>query len=105
MQNTYSDRMYSYALQTQYDQELFYEFGRNFWFYSNQLAYKTNDPSTTGYAIFMRFMAMDATAVSAAPFNSTPWTTFRTAYESLVDNYTANTSYTWANTLGAGAGI
>ncbi len=105
MQNTYTDRMYQYALQTQYDQELFYECGRNYWYYGNQLAYKTADPTATGFAIFMRFMAMDATGVSPAPFNSTNWTTFRTAYEGLVDTYVANTSNTWANTLGIGVGV
>ncbi len=106
MQNTYTDRMYNYILQNnEYDQELFYEFGRNFWFYGNQLAYKTNDPVTTGYAIFMRFMAMDALKVNPAPFNNTPWATFRTDLEGLVDIYQTNTSYNWNNTLGAGAGV
>jgi hypothetical protein len=99
--------MYTYARNNQYDQELFYECGRNFWFYGNQLAYPKNDPVTTGYAIFMRFMAMDATGVSAtaAPFNSTPFATFRTDEENLVDIYTADTSYNWGNTLGVSAGV
>jgi len=105
MLNSYTDRMYNYALTNQYDQELFYECGRNFWFYGQQLAYLKNDPVTTGYAIFMRFMAMDATGVSPAPFNNIPWTTFRSTLEGLADSYAGNTSYTWTNTLGAGAGI
>lgn len=105
MQNTYTDRMYRYAQQNLYDQELFYETGRNFWFYSNQLQYKANDPVVTGYAVFMRFMAMDATGVKPAPFNTTPWATFRSAEEELVDTYVANTAYSWSNTLGAGVGI
>jgi PKD repeat protein len=105
MQNAYTDRMYNYVKQNLYDQELFYEFGRNFWFYSNQLQYKSNDPVVTGFAIFMRFMAMDATKVSPAPFNSTPWTVFRSSEEGLVDMYTANNAYSWANTMGLGQGI
>jgi hypothetical protein len=50
----------------------------------------------------MRFMAMDATKVSPAPFNSTPRTNFWTAEEGLIDIYTADTSYTWGNTLALG---
>lgn len=102
MQNIYTDRMYDYALQGKYDQELFYEFGRNYYFYTAQLTYKDNDPVTTGFAIFMRFMAMDATQVSPAPFVNTPWTTFRTDVGDLVNIYESNTSYTWANTLAVG---
>jgi len=105
MLNAYTDRMYSYALNNQYDQELFYECGRNFWFYGNQLAYKANDPVTTGYAVFMRFMSMDAVGVNPAPFNSTPWATFLSAEESLVDIYAGDTSYNWSNTLGVGGGV
>lgn len=106
MQNVYTDRMYNFILQNnEYDQELFYEFGRNFWFYGDQLAYKTNDPVTTGYAIFMRFMAMDAVKVNPAPFNNTPWITFRTDLEDLVNIYQNNSSYNWNNTLGVSAGV
>jgi serralysin len=106
--NAYTDRMYNFILQdNQYDQEPFYEFGRNFWFYGDQLAYKNSDidPVTTGYAVFMRFMAIDATKVTPAPFNSTPFSDFRTAEEGLVDAYVPNINYNWSNTLGAGAGI
>ena len=77
----------------------------NFWFYGPQLAYQTNDPITTGYAVFMRFRAMDATHVMPAPFNDTPWATFKSTEASLVDMYVADTAYNWANTLGAGQGI
>jgi hypothetical protein len=105
MLNSYADAMYSYALVNTYDQELFYECGRNFWYYGNQLAYKTNDIVTTGYAVLMRFMAMDAVGVNAAPFANIPFATFRADEEQLVDLYTANTSYTWANTLGLGKGV
>ena len=37
----HSDRMYSFARDSnEYDRELFYEFGPNFWYYGSQLAYK-----------------------------------------------------------------
>lgn len=89
----------------QYDQTLFYEFGRNFWFYGNQLAYKTNDPVTTGYAIFMRFMAMNAANVAGAPFGNLSFNDFKNSIIDQVDLYLANTSLTWENTLAAGKGV
>lgn len=107
LQDTYFDIMYNGINDhNQYDQANFYEFGRNFWFYGGQLAYKSNDPITTGYAVLMRFMAMDATGVQGGPFNGTmSYAQFRSAVESLVDQYTGNPSLNWANTLGANAGV
>jgi len=106
MQNTYFDVMYNAINNNnQYDQEVFYEFGRNFWFYGPQLAYKTNDPITTGYAVFMRFMAMDASGVNGAPFGSWTFATFETNVQNLIDTYLADPSLNWANTLGANQGI
>jgi PKD repeat protein len=92
----------------QFDQVPFYEFGRNFWFYGDQLAYKTNDPVTTGYAVLMRFMSLDATGVQGGPFIGNtvmPYAAFKDAVTTLVDQYTANTSLNWNNTLGANAGV
>ncbi|MET3879635.1 PKD domain-containing protein [Chitinophaga sp. OAE865] len=92
----------------QFDQVPFYEFGRNFWFYGDQLAYKTNDPVTTGYAVLMRFMSLDATGVQGGPFvGSTviPFAEFKGAVTKLVDQYTANASLNWGNTLGVNAGV
>src|SRR6187551_2380865 len=60
LQATYFDIFYNNLLNNnQYDQVPFYEFGRNFWFYDSKLRYQTNDPIVTGYAVFMRFMAME----------------------------------------------
>ncbi len=106
LQNTYFDIMYNAINNNnQYDQTVFYEFGRNFWFYGNQLAYKTNDPVTTGYAIFMRFMAMNAAPVNGAPFGSLSYSQFQNKIIEQVDLYLANSSLTWANTLGTGQGV
>jgi PKD repeat protein len=106
LQNTYFDVMYnSINNNNQYDQAVFYEFGRNFWFYGNHLAYKTNDPITTGYAVFMRFMAIEAAGVNGAPFGPWSFPTFRKNVENLIDSYLANASLNWANTLGLGQGV
>ena len=67
--NTFFDRFYDdLEKKGEYGQEPFYEFGRNFWFYSDQLEYAESDPIVTGYAVFMRFMAMDYLQLKGANF-------------------------------------
>ena len=86
----------------EYDQALFYEFGRNFWFYSPELGYQAPDESgsiVTGYAVFMRFMAMDAVGVTPGPFNGNDFALFRSNVEDLLDIYIADPTQTWSNTL------
>lgn len=67
------------ATSNQYDQVLFYELGRHFWFWSPQLQFKSPelDPVVTGFAVWMRFRSMKAAKVKGAPFNGTPFTTFQ----------------------------
>jgi serralysin len=84
------------------DQAPPYEFGRNFWFYSPQLAYKqpVSDRSVvTGYAVFMRMVALDAAKAKLGPFRDKSGPEFRKIMESLVDLYEADKSQTWENTL------
>lgn len=84
------------------DQAPPYEFGRNFWFYSPQLAYQkpVSDRSVvTGYAVFMRMAALDAADAKLGPFRDKTGAEFRAIMESLVDLYEADKSLTWENTL------
>ena len=84
------------------DQAPPYEFGRNFWFYSPQLAYQkpVSDRSVvTGYAVFMRMVALDAAEAKLGPFRDKSGAEFRKIMESLVDLYEADKSLTWENTL------
>ncbi len=94
------------AKQNEYDQALPYEFGRNFWFYSRQLAYKEGADAgsvVTGYAVFMRFPALEAAGARLGPFRSRSGEEFRRELEGLVDRYVADRSLTWENTLRRGA--
>lgn len=106
LQTTYFATLYdSVRLHHHYDQALFYEFGRNFWFYGPQLEYKGADDHgavTTGYAVFMRFMAMDSVGVRPAAFGSVPFTYFRSEVEGLLTRYLADPAATWATTLQVG---
>ena len=84
------------------DQALPYEFGRNFWFYSPQLAYQkpVSDRSVvTGYAVFMRLMALDAAGAKLGPFRDRTGAEFRAIMESLVDLHEADPKSTWETTL------
>lgn len=86
----------------QWDQVIAYEFGRNFWFAAAQLEYRGDDnPRSvqTGYAVFMRFMAMEAATLEGGPFRDKTFAQFKASVEGLVDLYEADPSQTWANTL------
>lgn len=84
-----------------YDQLPFYELGRNFWFWSDQLAFRAPDidPVVTGYAVWMRFRAIDATGLPGGPFNGRPYDAFRADVAELVHHYEADTAATFAGTL------
>jgi hypothetical protein len=89
----------------QFDQVVFYEFGRNFWFYSPPLEYKAPENGgsvVTGYAVLMRFLSMEAVGASGGPFNGVPFSQFRQTVEGLVDTYTATPNLNWQNTLAIG---
>ena len=90
------------ATDNQYDQILFYELGRNFWFYDDQL--KSLEFTKTGFAVANRFLSMEAIGVEAAPYDqSQPFDEFTT---SLMDDtsqfYLADDSLNWENTALAG---
>ncbi|MBP6755088.1 MAG: T9SS type A sorting domain-containing protein [Bacteroidia bacterium] len=106
MIDTYFQNMYNGVYKNnQFDQVPFYELGRNFWFYSPQLAYKENDPIVTGYAVFMRFVAMEATKVNGGPFNNWTFDEFKSNVKDLLYQYQKDPNLTWENTLGKGKGL
>jgi serralysin len=101
IQQTYFDALYRSAQTNQYDQALFYELGRNFWFYQAQLG--AADPFVTGFAIANRFISMDVAGLEGGPFNGTvPFDVFKAdTLETLNANFFGNPDYTLANTLEA----
>lgn len=91
-----------------YDQIPFYEFGRNFWFYTPQLEYKAPDATgivTTGYAVYMRFVSMDSAGVAGVPYNGHTFASFRAEVEDLITTYLADPSHTFDTTLRVGQGV
>lgn len=81
-----------------YDQVVFYELGRNFWFYGPQAS---TGSVTTGFAVFMRFRSMQAAKVKGGPFGSMSFRKFRSTVKGLLQAYQRG-KYTWNNTVGAG---
>ncbi len=106
LQNTYFDILTNGVhTNSQFDQVCFYEFGRNFWHLGGQLEYPAPDNTstiTTGFAVFMRFMAMDAAAVAGGPYGAWTFADFRARVEAMIDLYLADGTQTWANTLKVG---
>lgn len=99
--DTYFNQCYTSILfENKYEQITFYEFGRNFWFYGNKLSYE-NDPITTGYAVFMRFMSMKYLGVDDYPSHID----FVNQIRELRNTYIANSSLNWSNTLGVAQGV
>lgn len=90
-----------YVNSREFDQVLFYEFGRNWWSYDGQLTYHSPDidPVVTGFAVYMRFASMDAAGVNGGPFNGNSFLQFRTTVTNLMDTYITNHSLNWSNTF------
>ncbi|MEM9774146.1 MAG: RICIN domain-containing protein [Chloroflexota bacterium] len=109
LQQTYfdSDIYPPTNLNNEYDQVVFYEFGRNFWFYADHLTYQAPDSGdiTTGFAVFMRFKAMEATGVNPAPFGNTSFQAFENEVRGLLQTYLNNSAYTWETTLKVNQGV
>lgn len=102
----YFDRVYNFLNDDGlYDHIPFYEFGRNFWFYGDKLKYEENDPVTTGFAVFMQYMIIEAIGVEGAPFGSWTFEGYKNMIIDKVYAYSADSSFNWHNTLGVGLGL
>ena len=91
----------------QYEQTVFYEFGRDFFFYSDQLRLHADGDNArelgskslqTGSAVAMRLMAMEAVRVDGAPFKGMPFNELKAHIEQVVDAYANDASLKWDNT-------
>ncbi|MCY2931230.1 MAG: family 20 glycosylhydrolase [Planctomycetota bacterium] len=116
LQTDYFNMLYNgVATSNQYDQVVFYELGRNFWLYGNQLdGGNVSNPGgptigqysfTTGFAVFMRFKSMEYAGVTGAPYGSWTFSQFEDNVKALVDQYTANPTLNFSNTLAVGEGV
>ena len=84
-----------------YHQAVFYELGRNFWFFADPLG-----PLgvATGFAHVNRFYSMEGTGLMGAPWNATGFDFELARHDVLVDmldRYLADRTLTWKNTLAA----
>jgi len=81
-----------------FDQPLFYELGRNYWLYERTLDVHPGSVAT-GYAVYMRFLAMDAAGVRGAPYYGWTFDEFRARVESLLDVLVARGGPDWTALL------
>ncbi len=95
----------------QYDQVVFYELGRNFWLYGNQLDGNSTGTNigqnsfTTGFAVLMRFLSLDSTGQAGGPYFSWTYAEFEQNVKNLVDEYVADPALNFNNTLAIGQGV
>eukprot|EP00300_Choanocystis_sp_HF-7_P010948 c17228_g1_i2.p1 GENE.c17228_g1_i2~~c17228_g1_i2.p1 ORF type:complete len:620 (+),score=124.49 c17228_g1_i2:20-1879(+) len=90
----------------QIDQALPYEFGRNFLFSSvnDRINYKSPDSGhtvSTGFAVFMRFMALRGCGLAGAPFRNLSYAEFLEKVRELLTIYN-DTDSSWDTTLRPG---
>jgi serralysin len=101
------NRLLIEVAQDRYNQAIFYELGRNFWFFEDQLgALPAKDVGgcfTTGFATVNRFYSMEANGIAGAPWDDAlDFDQFRHAsLIETVDNYLADPKLNWQNTIGA----
>ena len=88
------------ATKGQFDQALFYELGRNFWFYGNQLG--RIDAFVTGFAIANRFISMEVAHLAGGPFNGQPFESFKSSTLDGLSSIYFRGSDSIASTLFAG---
>ena len=91
-----------------YDHLPFYELGRVFWVFSDQLNYDQapiNHSLHTGFAVFMRFVIMKNLEIKCSPINGKPFPEHLLANKDLFEVYKSDTSYSFINTLKYGKGI
>lgn len=109
-QSTYFDSLYNSALNNgNFGGFLFYEMGRNFWFYSPEVGYKTpilDAPIVTGYAVLMQWWSMEHAGVQVPGDGCFATSAAALAHiQGVFDTYLQNASLNWANTLGNNAGV
>jgi hypothetical protein len=108
---TYFDVLYDdVAALHEYDQILFYELGRSFWFWGPQLApagvgNPFGNSVTTGYAVLMRWESMRSEHVLGGPVigptgQLIPFLQSRRQMAGLLGYYDAHPALTFADTLG-----
>lgn len=87
-----------------FEQTVFYELGRNFWFYGPQLGQV--DAFVTGFAIANRFVSMQEAGIPGGAFGALPFGEFKQSIlEDLTQTFFQGEGFTLANTLGAATGV
>jgi len=101
------NRLLIEAAQDRYNQAVFYELGRNFWFFNEQLgairAPVIGGVFNTGFATVHRFYSMEATGTVGAPWDDNiDFDAFRhLSLIDILDRYLADPQLNWQNTLEA----
>lgn len=86
---------YEYGRSKKFDSIIFYELGRNFWFYDRQLACSEigiSNAMRTGFAVFMRNICVDKLSINADSINQIDYSTYLYDLKNIFYQYSADTS-------------
>lgn len=100
--------LYQFAQSNEWDQVMFYEFGRSFWLFGSQLT-QSQAPNyggciTTGFAVLMRYRSIAGQNLQGI-WNQSPagYAQLVSDTAGLIDNYANNSSLNFANTFFTGS--
>lgn len=85
----------SYTKYKKFDSLVFYELGRNFWFYDDQLTCSESGISNamrTGFAVFMRNICVDKLSIDADSINYISYNQYLKDLKSIFYYYSADTT-------------
>ena len=99
--NAFDDLYLGVRDNNEFDTELFFQFGRTFYFYSDQTAFNSSS-MVTGFAVFMRSNSVEATGVSPAPINGVEFNDYENEIKNLLYTYLADPDLNWENSLQIG---
>lgn len=85
----------NYLTSKKFDSLIFYELGRNFWFYNKQMA--TDDPEfthaiQTGFSVFMRNICIKKLFVDISPINNLPYDSYSKGLKEIFNCYLSDTT-------------
>lgn len=95
----------SYTINKKFDSLIFYELGRNFWFYNKQLTCSNpflTEAMRTGFAVFMRNICVEKLRIESDSINDYKYSDYLKELKSIYEYYSRDSTLNITKTLFAG---